>query len=219
MFYLNEHCGTCGCSEESHRPKQLDCDEECADDCEGEHESSWEYPCDECEFCEDFLTMDDPYAQVCRCGCLVEEHESVAIDLFDDDADADADDESDDDAADDELLPSTTRIECPCGNCALVTPDGPVYVAVAEAAELRRERRWPLGDSGLQVTDRLVSQVSTDFIDEVLTVDAAIVVVDGVVQRIDGPVPAGTKVALFLAETGEGLPVALTWIDIEWTAP
>jgi hypothetical protein len=64
----------------------------------------------------------------------------------------------------------------------------------------------------------LISRVSTDFIDEVLTVDAAIVVVDGVVQRIDGPVPAGTAVALFLAETGEGLPVALTWTDIESTA-
>ena len=64
-----------------------------------------------------------------------------------------------------------------------------------------------------------IGRVRADFFDDVLTVSASIVVVDGVVQRVEGPVQAGSALALVIAETDDGLPLALTWDDVVWCGP
>ena len=218
-MFLNERCASCGCSEDVHTSKQLGadgCDEDCPEDCNEDHPSEDESECLGCDNCDDYVWMDEPYEEVCRCGCAVADHEAVERDDADDDADGD-DDEGAETAAD--LLALTHAVECPCGACRFLSPAGPAYVLVAEMAQERANRQWPEGTAGAPVIGAEIGRVRADFFDDVLTVSASIVVVDGVVQRVEGPVQAGSALALVIAETDDGLPLALTWDDVVWCGP
>ncbi len=228
-MFLSERCATCGCSEDSHTNKQLGadgCDEDCPEDCNEDHPSDDEFECFGCGECDDYVWMAEPYEEVCRCGCAVADHEAVERDDADDDvglvgdasAAADVTALGDAQTADD-LIPSSAGVECPCGDCRMLSPAGPAYVLVAEMAQERAGRQWPGGTADVHVVDAPIGRVMTDFVDEVLTVSASILVVDGVVERVDGPVQSGAAIALIIAETGDGLPVALTWDDVDWCGP
>ncbi len=222
-MFLVERCATCGCSEDSHTNKQLGadgCDEDCPEDCNEDHPSEDEFECFGCGRCDNYEWMSEPYEELCRCGCAVSDHE--AVDRVDDDDD---DDEFDDDDTDEggetvaDLLALTYAVECPCGECRILSPAGPAYVLVAEAAERRAAQCWSTDVGDLPELGVPIGRVTTDFIDEELVVAASIVVVDGVVQRVDGPVPPGSVVALFLAETSDSVSLALTWDDVTWSGP
>lgn len=222
-MFLVERCATCGCSEDSHTNKQLGadgCDEDCPEDCNEDHPSEDEFECFGCGECDNYEWMSEPYEEVCRCGCAVSDHEAVDRD---DDDDDDTDDEFDDDTDDGEtvadLLALTYAVECPCGDCRILSPAGPAYVLVAEAAERRVAEGWSTDAGDLPELGVPIGRVMTDFIDEELVVAASIVLVDGVAQRVDGPVVPGSVVALFLAETSDSVSLALTWDDVIWSGP
>ena len=215
-MFLVERCATCGCSEDSHTNKQLGadgCDEDCPEDCNEDHPSEDEFECFGCGECDNYEWMSEPYEEVCRCGCAVSDHEAV-----------DRDDDDDDDDTDDgetvaDLLALTYAVECPCGDCRILSPAGPAYVLVAEARERRVAQGWSTDVGDLPELGAPIGRVMTDLIDEELVVAASIVVVDGVVQRVDGPVVPGSVVALILAETSDSLSLALTWDDVIWSGP
>ncbi len=215
-MFLVERCATCGCSEDSHTNKQLGadgCDEDCPEDCNEDHPSEDEFECFGCGECDNYEWMSEPYEEVCRCGCAVSDHEAV-----------DRDDDDDDDDTDDgetvaDLLALTYAVECPCGDCRILSPAGPAYVLVAEAAERRVAEGWSTDAGDLPELGVPIGRVMTDFIDEELVVAASIVLVDGVAQRVDGPVVPGSVVALFLAETSDSVSLALTWDDVIWSGP
>jgi hypothetical protein len=212
-MFLTERCASCGCSEDSHTNKQLGadgCDEDCPEDCNQDHPSEDEFECLGCDECDNYEWMAEPYEEVCRCGCAVSDHE--AVDRVDDD-----DDEGGETVAD--LLALTYAVECPCGDCRILSPAGPAYVMVAEAAERRAAQGWSTDAGDLPELGVPIGRVMTDFIDEELVVAASIVLVDGVAQRIDGPVVPGSVVALILAETSDSLSLALTWNDVIWSGP
>lgn len=215
-MFLVERCATCGCSEDSHTNKYLGadgCDEDCPEDCNEDHPSEDEFECFGCGECDNYEWMSEPYEEVCRCGCAVSDHEAV-----------DRDDDDDDDDTDDgetvaDLLALTYAVECPCGDCRILSPAGPAYVLVAEAAERRVAEGWSTDAGDLPELGVPIGRVMTDFIDEELVVAASIVLVDGVAQRVDGPVVPGSVVALFLAETSDSVSLALTWDDVIWSGP
>ncbi len=225
-MFLNERCATCGCSEASHLPKHLGCDEDCAVDCNQDHMSEDEFECEWCDNCDNYVWMVEPYEEVCRCGCAVADHEAVERDDADDEVGLVGDAPTaaavtalGDAQTADGLIASTTGLECPCGDCRFLSPAGPAYVLVAEMAKDRADRQWPGGTADVHVVAAPIGRVKADFVDEVLTVSSSILVVDGMVERVDGPVQSGSAIALIIAETDDGLPVALTWDDVVWFGP
>lgn len=211
MFDL-ERCANCGCADIDHAPVPLDPGVHfrwCPPDCEEEHESETDVECS-CG-CTDFTMLDDPYEQLCDCGCRMEDHELAPDETDEWDEDLEPDEEPEGSGP---LLPPTEQLSrvtsCPCGSCTILRSAGTVAQLLIE----RSISGEPVDEPHSLFTVREITSVTPDFLGESMPVLASFVLVDGQVRRLDGPVPEGVRLLVVLAESRSGLPVAVNWFEL-----
>jgi len=236
-----ERCANCGCADIDHQPVEIPCTEECEEEdseCEGWHVHEHDIECS-CG-CTDFEMLDDQFEIVCECGCAVTDHRPVPPEEVEAWAaeealrgpedrgpgDRDPGDWEDGDWEDEVDEPTWTNLPrifpdgppctCPCGNCYVLREFGTAGERAIEM-QMRRRRRGSFSTRNSLLTTTEIHSVRTRLFDpfDRFPVRASLVVERGRIRRLEGPVPVGVHVVVVLAETPDGLPLAVNWEELE----